>query len=599
LAAILAADIARYSALMAADEEATVRDLKAHQAVILPMVAGHGGRVIDTAGDGVLAEFGSVLDAVKCALAIQGTMVERNALIEASRRMQFRIGINQGDVVVDDARVYGDGVNIAARLEAIADPGGICISDKVYQEIRGKVDMRFEDLGAQQLKNIPEPVRVYRIEAHTAPTGAPPSRPVLTLPDRPSIAVLPFTNLSGDPKEDYFSDGTTEDIITELSRFSDLFVIARNSSFQYKGKSPDIRQVGKELGVCYVLEGSIRRAGDRVRITAQLIDATTGAHRWADRYDRKIEDVFAVQDEVARTIVGILTAHVNKAEAERVLQKPPASWHAHDFYLRAVHSYAAFWSALQVERLYETRRTLEQSISIDPTYARAYALLADSHVSAWIQPLDADYRTDAALDRAYQLARKAIQLDPRLEKAHGSLGYVLTFKREHDASVAAFEKAIALNPNYSNSQYCAALAFAGEYDRTISVAQVHMRVDPFYPPYVVMWVGAALYCSSGTRKRCRHLSNPFHAHRITEPPTYGSRRRTPVWLSWTRHVAKQRKCCASTRISPLEGQLGLWQPPSSTKSTSSLTLTTFAKPACPNKGCGKADQWVHKVKTWS
>ena len=279
LAAILAADIAGYSALMGADEEATVRDLKAHQAVVLPMIGEHGGRIIDTAGDGVLAEFASVLNAVKCAVAVQKTMAERNADVDAARRMQFRVGVNQGDVVFDDARVYGDGVNVAARLEAIAEPGGICISAKVHDEIRGKIDIELKDMGPQQLKNIAEPVRVYQIEV--CRTGAAPHHSTrkapLALPDKPSIAVLPFTNLSGDPEQDYFSDGITEDIITELSRFSELFVIARNSSFQYKGKSPDVRQVGRELGVRYVLEGSIRRVGDRVRITAQLIDAMTGA----------------------------------------------------------------------------------------------------------------------------------------------------------------------------------------------------------------------------------------------------------------------------------------------------------------------------------
>ena len=363
LAAILAADIAGYSALMGADEEATVRDLKAHQAVVLPMIGEHGGRVIDTAGDGILAEFASVLGAVKCAVAIQKTMVERNAAIDAARRMQFRIGINQGDVVFDEARVYGDGVNVAARLESIAEPGGICISDKVHRgnprEDRPQVSGHRRAAAEEHIASRCVPIGCCSCSQEQR-SLRPRQKVRLALPDKPSIAVLPFTNMSGDPQQEYFSDGITEDIITELSRFSELFVIARNSSFQYKGKSPDIRQVGRELGVRYVLEGSIRRAGDRVRITGQLIDATTGAHRWAERYDRELKDVFAVQDEVARTIVSILAAHVNKAEAEHVLLKPPATWQAYDYYMRASGIYVAFLSSTKVEELYDVRRLVRE-----------------------------------------------------------------------------------------------------------------------------------------------------------------------------------------------------------------------------------------------
>src|SRR5262249_47922938 len=379
LAAILAADIAGYSTLMGADEGATVRDLKGHQAVILPIVGGHGGRVIDTAGDGILAEFGSVVNAVECAMAIQKTMAERNTQVEEPRRMHLRIGVNQGDVIHDEARVYGDGVNVAARLESIAEPGGICISGKVYDEIIGKIPATFQDLGLQQLKNIAQLVRVYRVQTEQAAVASAQTRLALTLPDKPSIAVLPFANLSGDPKEDYFSDGITADIITELSRFSELFVIARNSSFQYKGKSPDIRQVGRELGVRYVLEGSIRRAGDRVRITGQLIDAATDMHRWADRYDRDLKDIFAVQDEVARTIVSVLAAHVRKAESERVRTKPPNSWEAYDYFLQAADALGSFNASFNKDDLYRTRHLVRQSVAIDPNYARSYAILARTY----------------------------------------------------------------------------------------------------------------------------------------------------------------------------------------------------------------------------
>jgi adenylate cyclase len=492
LVAILAADIAGYSALMGADEEATVRDLKAHQAVIVPMIGQHGGRIIDTAGDGILAEFPSVFSAVKCALAIQRTMAERNEPVEPAKRMQYRIGINQGDVVVDDARVYGDGVNIAARLESIANPGGICVSAKVQAEIAGKMEVLWEDLGPQTLKNISQPIQVYRVQPVKRDTPAIVMRPALELPDKPSVAVLPFTNLSGGKEQEYFSDGITEDIITELSRFSDLFVIARNSSFQFKGKSPDIRQVGRELGVRYVLEGGIRRAGERVRITAQLIDATTGAHRWAERYDRELNDVFAVQDEVARTIVAILTAHVNKAEIERTLMKPATSWHAYDCYLRALASMASFYSAWKPEELYAARRYLEASFSADPTYARAYATLSFTYTAAFSNPADGDYAKPATLDPAHQFAQRAVQCDPNLPQAHAQLGMVLTWKRLHRSSIASFERAIALNPNFSDWRFAAGLIFAGEPKRALQVSEAYVRLDPFHPASALIYMGTAL-----------------------------------------------------------------------------------------------------------
>lgn len=493
LAAILAADVAGYSALMGSDEEATVHDLKAHQAVILPMVGEYGGRIIDTAGDGILAEFGSVLGAVKFALAMQETMGERNAAVEAERCLQFRIGINQGDVVVDDARVYGDGVNIAARLEAIAAPGGICISEKVYQEVRGKIDLRYTDLGALQLKNISEPVRVYRIESPPPGAFAPQAKPSLALPGKPSIAVLPFTNLSADPSQDYLSDGIAEDITTELSRFSELFMIARNSSFQYKGKSPDVRQVGRELGVRYVLEGSIRRAGDRVRITGQLIDATTGAHRWAERYDRGLEDVFAVQDEVARTIVAILAAHVNKAEVERSLLKPPAVWHAYDYYLRAAESIAVYHAAYDKEALFQGRRLLDQALAADPSYPRAHATLSSCYMSQWVHRWDADCPWPEALDRCYQAARESVRLAPDLPDAHVALGQALTFLRQHDAAVIAAERAIALNPNLTSFRFAYIYVLAGQAARAAQLLEMHMRLDPFYEPNAPVALGFAHY----------------------------------------------------------------------------------------------------------
>jgi adenylate cyclase len=319
------------------------------------------------------------------------------------------------------------------------------------------------------------------------------SASTLALPDRPSIAVLPFDNVSGDKEEDYFCDGITDDIITELSRFSELFVIAHNSSLQYKGKAVDVRQVGRELGVHYVLQGSIRRGGNRVRISVQLIGAMTGIHRWAERYERQLEDVFAVQDEVARTIVAILAAHVNKSEIARTLNKPPETWQAYDYYLRAVDAHIPFMSSYKAAELYEVRRLLEQSIAIDPNYARTYARLSFTHVQAWVIPLDGEYLNPAALDRAYQLASKAVQLDPNLPQAHAQLGHVLCKGRENEAALAAFERAMALNPNFTDWRFGEALVYAGDPARAIEVIERHMRLDPFYAPLAPGFLGLAHY----------------------------------------------------------------------------------------------------------
>jgi adenylate cyclase len=314
-----------------------------------------------------------------------------------------------------------------------------------------------------------------------------------TLPDKASIAVLPFANLNADAEQEYFADGVVGDIITELSRFSELFVIARNSSFQYKGKAVDVRQIGRELGVRYVLEGSIRRAGDRIRISAQLIDAINGAHRWGERYDRELKDVFAVQDEVSRAIVTILAAHVNKAEVERTVLKPPATWQAYDFCMRALDIFRAMRSSYNVADLYETRRLLERSIAVDPHYARAYASLSNTHLVAWANPLDGDCLSPGALERAHRLARKAVQLDPNLPIAHANLAGVLTFEGEHEQSIAAFERAIALNPNFTDSRFGLILFRAGEPARSAQVIETHMRYDPFYPPVTLGHLGLARY----------------------------------------------------------------------------------------------------------
>jgi adenylate cyclase len=328
------------------------------------------------------------------------------------------------------------------------------------------------------------PRRGYRFAAPVVRVAAPPAGPDAgpqSSLDRPSVAVLPFANLSGDPQQDYFSDGITEDITTELSRFSELMVIGRNSAFQYKGKAVDLRQIGRELNARYLLEGSVRRSGDRIRITAQLIDAATGAHRWAERYDRELHDVFAVQDEVARAIVAILAAHVNRAETERALLKPPAAWEAYDYYLRGAEAFFLHMSRRTKASLYDARRLLEQSLAIDPDYARAAAVLSWTHLQAYLEPFDGDHLSPPVLDRALELAETAVHLDARLPQARAQLGHVLLYKRRHDAAIAEFERAFALNPNFFDYRYARALTYAGEPARAIEVLEANIRLDPFLP----------------------------------------------------------------------------------------------------------------------
>jgi len=339
------------------------------------------------------------------------------------------------------------------------------------------------------------PVREDHGQARTPASPAPidEPRPALSVPEKASIAVLPFVNMSGDPGQDYLTDGITEDIITELSRFSELFVIARNSSFQYRGKLADVREVGRNLGVHYVLEGSIRRDSDRVRITAQLVDAVTGSHHWAERYDRQLKDVFTVQDDVVRAIVSVLVAHVNKAEMERTLLKPPATWQAYDYLMRAAETLASFLWSFRVDQLHETRRLIEHSLAMDPNYARAYALLSSTYSSAWIQPLDSDFLKPETLARAHQAARHAVQLDPNLPQARAQLGYVLAFQGQHALSIAEFKRAVARNPNFTDWRFACALVFAGEFARAILAAQDHMRVDPFYLSVTSGFLGLAFY----------------------------------------------------------------------------------------------------------
>jgi adenylate cyclase len=371
LAANLAADVAGYSRLIGVDEEGTLERLKALRAELIDLkIAEHKGRMVKTTGDGLLIEFASVVDALRCAVEVQRAMTARNAGMPQDRRIDFRVGIHQGDIVVEDGDIFGDGVNVAARLEGLAEPGGICVSARVQEDAAGRLDLAFEDLGEQSLRNIARPVRVFRVQVGPRKTFA--DTPVaLTLPDKPSIAVLPFQNMTGDPEQDYFIDGVVEEITTAISRLPWLFVIARNSSFTYKGKAIDVKQVARELGVRYVLEGSVRKAGSRVRITGQLIDTATGAHIWADRFDGALDDIFELQDQVASSVVGVIEPKLRQSEIERSIRKPTENLDAYDLYLRALAQFYRY----SEESLREAVALLKRALAIDPAYAPAAALI--------------------------------------------------------------------------------------------------------------------------------------------------------------------------------------------------------------------------------
>ena len=425
LAAILAADVVGYSRLMAADEGGTLAALTTcRRELIDPMIAKHGGRIVKLMGDGALVEFASVVDAVECAVAIQRAMREINADGSEDRSMVFRIGINLGDVIIEGDDIYGDGVNLAARLEGIADPGGIAISEDAWRQVRGKVDPKFVDLGEQSLKNIEGAVRVYRVEFGGA--NATPKMPVLPLPDKPSIAVLPFQNMSGDNDQDYFCDGMVEDIITGLSRIKWLFVIARNSSFVYKGQAVNVKLVGRALGVRYVLEGSVRKAGNRVRLTAQLIEAETGVHLWAERYDRLLEDIFALQDEITTSIVGAIEPNLRKIEIARAKRKRPESLDAYDLMLRAL----PFTYSHTTEDADRAIPLLKKALELEPGYAASHALLAWCYHSRFRLALREEDRRAAILH-----AHEAASAGADDATALGIAGFVISLD-EHDHGTA-------------------------------------------------------------------------------------------------------------------------------------------------------------------
>ncbi len=566
LAAILSADVKGYSRLMGEDEEATLHTLTTHRKVMDPLIEQHRGRIVGTAGDSVLAEFASIVEAVQGAVVIQTTLKAENANLPPERKMEFRIGINLGDVMVESEQIYGDGVNIAARLESLADPGGICISGTVYDQIKNKLALRYEDLGEQMVKNIAEPVRVLRVvmdetaailakqfvlrqarpepsrraqhkrlEEEPAvgvglalpkvrrvgiarlswpvvtlvgvlliagtiftvrylsrPSLSPQSsalvtqeaQPAFPLPDKPSIVVLPFVNMSEDPKQEYFSDGLTEDLTSALSKISSLFVIARNSAFTYKGKAVKVQDVSKEMGVRYVLAGSVRRADNQVRITAQLIDATTGGHLWSERYDRPLQEIFALQDDVVRKIVTTLKLQLTLQEQGILVRKTTDNLAAYDYYLRGLESL----NRQTQEANAQARQMFEKALELDPQYAEAYAFLGWTYLREWGFQRSQDSQ---ALEQTFALAQKAVALDDSLPMAHRLLGFAYQWKKQHDQAIAEEERAIALDPNDADSYAWlgATLDFAGRPEEVMGLIEKAMRLNPHYPLLYVFILG--------------------------------------------------------------------------------------------------------------
>jgi adenylate cyclase len=474
LTAILAADVAGYSRLMGADEEGTLERLKALRRELLdPKIAEHHGRIVKTTGDGLLLEFASVVDAVRCAVAVQQGMAEWNTGVAADNRIEWRIGINLGDVIVEGDDLYGDGVNIAARIEALADPGGVFVSNTVYDHVRDRMPFGFEDLGEQQVKNIARPVRVYRV--NYAGAAQTPVAPALPLPDKPSIAVLPFQNMTADAEQEFFSDGITEDITTALSKVRWFFVIARNSSFTYKGRAVDVKQVGRELGVRYVLEGSVRMFGNRARITAQLIDATIGSHVWAERYDRELADIFAVQDEITERVVGAIEPQLYAAERFRSQRKPPESLDAWECVIRALSCIAQ--SSLAGYN--EAEALCRRAIAISPGYGHAHSLLS------WVLLRRTDWSGDVTsfLAEAEATVRAALDLDEQDPWAHLTHGLVLYRQRRHGEAERAYRRALELNPNFALAHAVLGLplAYRGAHREAVESAQRAMRLSPNDP----------------------------------------------------------------------------------------------------------------------
>ncbi|MFT5440346.1 MAG: adenylate cyclase [Alphaproteobacteria bacterium] len=476
LAAILAADVVGYSRMMGLDEAGTRARFNAHlQNLIEPAIADRKGRIVKTMGDGLLVEFTSVVDAVECAVAIQDGMKARNTDDPADKRIEFRIGVNLGDVIIEGDDIHGDGVNVAARLEALADPGGVCISGDVHRQCRGKIDVTFDvtfdDLGEQEVKNIAEPVRAFRLAKVKMASSA---EPVSTRTDLPVVAILPFDNMSADAEQEYFSDGITEDLITALSRIRQIEVVARNSTFFYKGKSPNIRQVSEELGARYVVEGSVRKAGKRIRVTAQLIDGQTGNHIWAERYDREVTDIFDVQDELTETLVGAITPGIGSAERQRAKQSPPESLDTWNLYQRGMwHLHRRTLKGMN--ELLEARAFFEKAIGRDPEFGPAHAGYAETFYYNYMWgSLEAD------LETALKSARKAVELSGEDANAHVALGRIYRLIHNYDAEAAEYITALELNPSMAVAHYRlgTAFTFSGSLEKAVHHLETAIRLSP-------------------------------------------------------------------------------------------------------------------------
>jgi TolB-like protein/class 3 adenylate cyclase/tetratricopeptide (TPR) repeat protein len=481
LSAVLAADVAGYGRLVSADEEGTIGQLRAHRASLFdPKLAEHNGRLVKTTGDGLLAEFASVVDAVRCAVDVQRGMIARNADVTEAKRIEFRIGVHVGDIIVEDDDIFGDGVNVAARLEGLAEPGGICVSARVQEDAEGRLDVGFIDDGEQQLKNIARPVRVYRValDGAPAPTGARAAAPApgtIAAPDMPSIAVLPFQNMSADPDQDYFADGMVEDIITGLSRYRNIFVIARNSTFTYKGRAVDVKQVGRELGVRYVLEGSVRKAGSRIRITGQLIDAATAAHIWAERFEGEIEDIFDLQDRVAASVVGAILPQLRQAEIDRAKRKPTESLDAHISYMQGIASFQR-WGR---EAIDEALRLARRAIELDPNYSTPYGLAVSCYVVRKANGWMADPKQEIA--ETARLTTRAAEVGRDDAFALSSSGFaVANILGDLDAGAALIDRALVLTPNYSLALVQSGYVRVWLGEPELAIEQLHqaMRLSP-------------------------------------------------------------------------------------------------------------------------
>jgi adenylate cyclase len=617
LAAILSADVEGYSRLMDDDEEATVRTLTAYRTAINDLVQQYRGRVVDTPGDNILAEFTSVVDAVNCAVEIQRELAERNAELPYNRKMEFRIGVNLGDVIEEEGRIYGDGVNIAARVEAMSEAGGICISGRAYDQVENKLGLEYENLGEHQVKNITRPIRVYRLlsypgaAAHrvvqakkavgkkwrnlavavglvvlivavavgawqfymrrTKVEPASVEKMAFPLPEKPSIAVLPFDNMSEDPNQEYFSDGLSDQIISSISKIPYLFVIARNSTFTYKGQPVKVQKVAEDLGVRYVLEGSVQRSADRVRITVQLIDAITGRHKWSERYDRNLEDIFAIQDDITMAITKALNIELGEGEQARLWQKDTTNLKAYLKYLEA----KSYLNRQTKEDNTRARQLSEEALALDPGYANAYVHLGWTHWNdaryGWVES------RGKSIETAYKYAQKAIELDDTLDSAHLLIGGVYLVKRQHEKNVAQGRRALALNPNGAwNHMYMAgALGCAGKWEESLGYAKKAMRLAPF-PPVWFFWIlGRSYFMTSQYDKAIETFKKAVH---VSPDYLVAHAFLAACYSSLDRQIEAAAEAGEVLRINP------------------KFNLESYAKTSLPYKNKGDIDRYVAALR---